>query len=345
MEGKGYGNIQALNLKQLDYFVYIKPLEISYPSYLANPNYDSNVIKPILAELRSLGYSIIFTDGSKSEERCGCAVYDSTSNKKYLYKFQNYCTIYSAEAHAILQALKYCRVNQIQRIAIMSDSCSVLQALETKKPPLKTNSVILECINQIADLLGTGYALKFYWVKSHSGIQGNEVADTLAKRSIAEGELIKNLVTGDDMTVMIKKEILHKAWNQHWCRSYASKSTQYALIHPEVNCKCWFTDRTISRKFYTMIARMKFGHGKFRSHLHRLGISDTPICSCGTGTEDLNHIFLRCPLYETQITKLIKSLTALKVPLPTDIISVLATNDYDIYKILFEYIQTIKKNL
>lgn len=52
-----------------------------------------------------------------------------------------------------------------------------------------------------------------------------------------------------------------------------------------------------SRTFASTIVRVKFGHGYFKTYLHRLHVVNSPICKYGYKSEDLDHIFLDCPRY------------------------------------------------
>ena len=43
--------------------------------------------------------------------------------------------------------------------------------------------------------------------------------------------------------------------------------------------------------------RLRLGCSRLNSHLFKIGVVDSPLCSCGTGIEDTLHYFFICPLY------------------------------------------------
>ncbi|RVE42612.1 hypothetical protein evm_012732 [Chilo suppressalis] len=94
----------------------------------------------------------------------------------------------------------------------------------------------------------------------------NEVADKLAKDSVNCGDVFpyKNLV--NDL-VLLPIVHLRISWEENWDTS----------------------------------SRIK-GHNCSSSHLAKLGIGNNNICACGTGAEDLNHIFFECPLNDISLS-------------------------------------------
>lgn len=67
---------------------------------------------------------IVYTDGSKNKEDCGCAI------------------LFISEATAILEALKNCYNNSPRTIVLMCDSVSVLDAIENRKFILNTSATM-----------------------------------------------------------------------------------------------------------------------------------------------------------------------------------------------------------
>ena len=51
----------------------------------------------------------------------------------------------------------------------------------------------------------------------------------------------------------------------------------------------------LDRAAQVTISRLRLGHRQLLSHLHRLNISHSDECPCGTGPESPNHILQSCP--------------------------------------------------
>ena len=43
--------------------------------------------------------------------------------------------------------------------------------------------------------------------------------------------------------------------------------------------------------------RLRLGCSRLNAHLFKIGVIDSPQCSCGTGIEDTLHYFFICPMY------------------------------------------------
>ena len=48
-------------------------------------------------------------------------------------------------------------------------------------------------------------------------------------------------------------------------------------------------------------------------HVFELHVIDDPLCFCGTGVEDSEHFFMKCPLYHTSRQRLIQIITDISV--------------------------------
>ena len=127
----------------------------------------------------------IYTDGSRINERVGCAFYDSTTNILKSYRLWDHATVFSAEQVAILRSILYANTLQdnTQDIVILSDSQSSLIKLKNINPTSKISSIEGNILRQIRELQAKGIRLHFLWIKAHTGIQGNEIADTAAKQA------------------------------------------------------------------------------------------------------------------------------------------------------------------
>ena len=132
----------------------------------------------------------VYTDGSKINERAGAAVVinrhfqnGETTCRQLTKKLQNNSTIFAAEATAITLALNYYRhMDPVQHdVIIYSGSISCLQAIEGKDTD---TPLICQMMNVLWALSDKDTCVRFCWVPSHFGIEGNEIVDQLAKETL-----------------------------------------------------------------------------------------------------------------------------------------------------------------
>jgi ribonuclease HI len=133
----------------------------------------------------------IFTDGSKSEQEVGAgiAIFGSGSHiKSPKYRLNKRCTNNQAEQLAISRALEYTENIQTEdkTATIYTDSRMTLDSLQNSN--IHT-SFVEEIRRKLTELTEIKWKIQFCWVKAHVGIQGNELADKLAKEAATNADI------------------------------------------------------------------------------------------------------------------------------------------------------------
>ena len=134
----------------------------------------------------------------------------------------------------------------------------------------------------------------FNWVKAHVGIQGNEMADRLAKKAATEdiGELVYDKIPRVTVITEGKENEITK-WQEQWTSS--TKGAISKLFFPYIKERMK-TMTPISAEFTAMVT----GHGLTRSYLHRFKVIPNSTCPCGLKEQTINRIILNCTQLENE---------------------------------------------
>ncbi|XP_026469998.1 uncharacterized protein LOC113373949 [Ctenocephalides felis] len=257
-------------------------------------------------------YKVIFTDGSKINNKTGCALFYENDNIKIGYKLPDFVSIWSAELIAIKKSIEYIESHKITKAVIVTDSKSCIDKL---KNLFLTNrlseTLVYEVWNRLIQLLENGYTVKLLWTRSHSGSSGNDEADSIAKWATEYGTMI-NLATRKDYINNSKKKILEK-WQEQWNRSSETKGRHYKAVNPKLKMKPWFRKYADeNRGTIVTITRLRLNHGNFPAHLKRLGIIESESCPCGASSGTSEHIILECSIFEASRAKWLEELHSIK---------------------------------
>lgn len=187
-------------------------------------------------------------------------------------------------------------------IYIFSDSQAALKALSLYK---FSSSLTLECLND----LGQPNSVVLVWVPGHSGIEGNEAADKLARLGSRHDS------PGPEPCLPVPYSALKAAvhnWltveHARWWHSYpGGLHTKRFLPEPSVR---WSRDLLLlDRKHIRRIAGAITGHCTLNKHLSTMGYVQDAKFACGFGEETGLHVICECPLYSSLRRKLLGNFT------------------------------------
>lgn len=332
-------NLDQLPSHDYNFFDMIVDTPIVIPSYSENPTVNANILNNVLEQFDNS--TLIYTDASKTDSGTGGAYYIPSHAVERIFKLNSSCSIFTAEAIAIYEALLYIQQANFQSTIILSDSLSVLKAIEyTKSFSIKVNPYVIRIKNYISKINSSGRTVSFVWVKAHVGIQNNEHVDLLAKKSISAGGILNHKLSLMDSFSLLKKNSVLK-WNYHWHLYCFTNPTRYTKIHPNIPKKLWHENFQVSRRYITTVTRLKFGHACYPAHLHKIGVFFSPNCEHCDTTADLDHIFFGCAKYQDSTNTLIKNIINNSgIMAPFCVLNLLAIGSKKIYTNLMDFIKT-----
>ena len=240
----------------------------------------------------------VYTDGSKMNERVGAAAVinrhfqnGETTCRQLSKRLPDNSTIFAAEATAISLALNYYQhMGPVHHdVVVYSDSMSCLQAIEGEDTE---NPFICHIMNLLWSLSDKGTRVRFCWVPSHCGINGNERVDPLAKETLDQDIDALASVHYTDMKPLVNSYI-QKLVQTKW--DVAVHGRGLYLVKPTLGPPKKF--QHLTRAEEVVITRLRIGHTKAtKSHILSRG-PPTGCHYCGQ-TLTIDHMLLECALLQ-----------------------------------------------
>ena len=208
-----------------------------------------------------------------------------TTCRQLSKRLPNNSTIFAAEATAITLALNYYRhVDPVQHdVVVYSDSMSCLQAIEGEDTD---NPLICQIMNLLWALSDKGTCVRFCWVPSHCGIEGNEIVDQLAKETLDHDIDPLTTVHFGDLKPLVNSYIQQEVQIK-W--DVSIHGSDLYLLKPTLGPPKRF--RHLARAEEVVITRLRIGYTRAtKSHILSRG-PPTACPHCGQ-TLTIEHILL-----------------------------------------------------
>ncbi|XP_053989675.1 uncharacterized protein LOC128882131 [Hylaeus volcanicus] len=249
-----------------------------------------NIVKTLYIEITNeyQNHKQVFTDGSKSPQGTGCAV--CLPDIDLTFKLPDGFTVFSSEAFAVQEALKYIEKETHNKFIIFSDSKSVILALQNCE---SSDTIIRNIIELNATLSQNGKEILYSWIPSHVNIEGNEKADIAAKAAVSSTAEISNYsVSYKDLQKFFIKAITDW-WNEEWKHS---KPTKLHKIRDNINeiHPAW----RLNRKDQVKLTRLRIGHTSW-SHSYLITKTEPNNCDTCRTQNSIEHILVTCLKYNT----------------------------------------------
>ena len=160
----------------------------------------------------------------------------------------------------------------------------------------------------IRQLLDHSTTIYIYWYSSHCNIQGNKLADALAKQGLDSDPGPEAFISFSHLRQEAKADVISK-WQQDWWYFEQEREeqglkarglgTQYRLL---VEGKLSFSLKpklpNLPRKHQSAYIQLKTGIGNLRPYLVKIGKADSRACRQGCEEEEnTEHLVLCCTKY------------------------------------------------
>ena len=130
----------------------------------------------------------IYTDGSKDPDKqtSGAAFVIPEHNFQAAYKTNPILSIFTIELIAIERAIEWSIHNNIPETAILTDSLSSVQSLQSGKSHTRPDK-INHILSQLDAAKTLGISIHIDWIPAHVDIPDNELADATACSAMTNG--------------------------------------------------------------------------------------------------------------------------------------------------------------
>ncbi len=232
----------------------------------------------------------IYTDGSKDPESgFAAAVYIPQFKVNISKSISDQISVFTTEIIAIFLALQWIEVQPIRSV-ICTDSLSVLNSLLRGNATARQD-MIFEVMQSLFRISQSGL-VNFMWVPSHMGVDGNEVADHLAKLALKQAQIdIKVSMSKTEVKGLIANEI-RKKWQKEW--DSGKKGTHLYHIQEKVARE---RRKYGNRKDDVLMSRMRIGHCLLNQCLHRMRKHETGKCDKCGHAESIEHVLIVCEMH------------------------------------------------
>ena len=259
---------------------------------------NKSLINPNLLKTKFLWFTAvnhgaiqIFTDGSKDVEAVSSAMV--CGKKTVTLRLPSTASVFTAEAYAICLALQHVEASHERTFIIFSDSLSCLQAILHCK---WQNAVISKILEKLHLLSSLHKVVKFCWVPSHIGIQGNEAADIAAKAALKSPVVAKVCLPYTDFKQYITAHVT-TTWQTTRNAVRFNKLKEIKRTIGTTKVPTAFT-----RREEVVLHRIRIGHTHI-THSYLLKHENPPECSHCKCLLTVKHILVECPVYNSSRTK------------------------------------------
>lgn len=243
----------------------------------------------------------IYTDGSRTEDRSGAGIYSNEENINISTPLGKFASVFQAELHAILQGAQICleKETKNKNLRFFSDSQAALHALDTHV----TRSILVKNCQDTLNQLSQHNSVELFWIPSHSGFQGNELADKLARKgsdSLLIGPEPALGVSNSSKRTSIQSRIniLHTS---NWESLLTCRQAKSVFKRPNKHDASFLIN--IGRRKLKTLVNVLIGHC-FRNHLHTIRVIESPLCrGCNMEIETMEHFLCQCPALQSNRTR------------------------------------------
>lgn len=254
-------------------------------------NVSTRVLKQMVLGLlngRYRSHAKVYTDASKNNESCGIGVYIEPGNRRLAWKLKHETAIMTAEIVAISMAIKEIVKTNLRNVVILTDSLSSCTVLENSQYNEWRSTMIDEILQGCLS-----HNIEIQWIPSHIDLEGNDIADYLAKKGTEQDSPIEHQILLKDAYLYLQQQ--KEEETNKWYQNYAlEKGQKYYALQQSFPEKPWYYQKQLDNFETRTLNRIMAGHDYSKFWLHKMKIEADPNCEICDAPETAEHIILHC---------------------------------------------------
>ena len=266
----------------------------------------------------------IYTDGSRTAEHVGAAAVVPALNISDTIRLSQYTSIFTAELVAISIAVDLLLALPQKSFVICSDSSSAIHTVTSFDPSHQIAQSIQDAIHC------TNKQVRFCWSPAHTGINGNERADSLAKACCTLPVSHKGILY-EDLEKATRRSI-KQIWQDEWDITVENK---LHAIKPKLENRP--SSCSSERREETNLMRLRIGHCNF-SHKHLMEKKAPPNCSRCKTQLTVEYLLVYCTLYGMKRQQLFPELN--QIPPEKRLCAMLSESEYFDYRKIMNFLSS-----
>ena len=136
------------------------------------------------------------------------------------------------------------------------------------------------------------------WLRGHSGIKGNDIADKAAKQGHQLETVTETPLTYSELVCLLNSKS-NTYWEKIWRERVHSSGVGRHLLSIRENIKPWPWTKFKDRRTEVAMNRLRIGHAGLNSYMYRFEMSPTDRCLNCHLPDTIEHFFFECQEYET----------------------------------------------
>lgn len=250
----------------------------------------------------------VYTDGSGYQGNIGAAAFSTGKDnqpreRQFHLGSDTHHTVFEGEVVGVILALDIILAEpRLRSATILLDNQAAIIALQRRRP--QPGQYLIHLFHsQLQRLLKRRrtFQLQLVWVPGHMGIEGNEMADSLAKDAstgtttllhcpIRQLSALPHSQAAARAT--FKKEVGSR-WTTQWNASkHGKRITKFDPTPPGKRVTRMY--RGLSRPHGSILTQLRSGHVGLNKYLARIKAVDSPLCTHCQTTETVEHFLLGC---------------------------------------------------